>query len=184
MFLDIAYVFRYVANEVIQITTIRVYTDGPAGRRGGERMKKMGILIAVVFGIVLSLRPGVSRASVQDRVTGQEVKKEAAEAAKTTGDYLKQEKEEYEKKIREKLKDFDREAGEWKEKLKDVGKKGRAETEQQLKKLNKKQAEASERLDKLKDKTGRAWKKLKTQMENAMEDLGKEFDKLRSRLKE
>ena len=147
-------------------------------------MTRMAILLVVVFGIVLSLRPGVSRASVQDSVTGQEVKKEAAEAAKTTGDCLKQEKEEYEKKIREKLKDFDREAGEWKKKLKDLGKRGKAEAEQQLKEVNKKQGETSKKLDKLKDKTGRAWRKFKTQMENAMEDLGKEFDKLRSRLKE
>jgi chromosome segregation ATPase len=104
--------------------------------------------------------------------------KEAAPAASG-----QQQKEEYQKKIEAKLKEFNQELKEWKDKAKKREKKARSEMDEQLTKLSNKEEETSKKVQDLRSKTGKAWGDFKAGVDSAVEDLGKAFDQMRSRFK-
>jgi phosphoenolpyruvate-protein kinase (PTS system EI component) len=143
-----------------------------SGGKEEDKMKAIKLLgIVVGFWVVLGMGLGTPFCLAGEA-------KEAATAAPG-----QQQKEEYQKKVETQLKELNQELKEWKDKAKKMEEKAKAEIEQQLNALSQKEEEASQKAKDLRSKTGKAWEDLKAGVDSAMEDLGKAFDQVRSRLR-
>ena len=117
-------------------------------------------------------------------MTSADVKKEAKEAIETTKAYSLQQKEEYQKQMEAKLQDFDREIQSLQDKVKSgasaLKEDSIAKFNQSMEELSKKKQAVAEKLNELKSESGKAWEDTKSGVDNAMDELGKAYDRARS----
>jgi TolA-binding protein len=114
----------------------------------------------------------------ETKVTSTDVKKEVKEAVNTARAYTQQQKEDYQKQIEGKIRDYDQKLEELKVKAKEVKGETKAEFNRQMDQLRKKKEEASQKLKEMKSATGQAWEDLKSGAEAALDDLEKTFNQM------
>lgn len=98
-------------------------------------------------------------------------------------DKQKEQKEEYQKQIVAKLKEFNQKLEELKGKAVDLKEESKEEFNQQMEELKKKQVTAKKKLEELKTASTKTWETLKAEMDAAMEDLNELYEKMISHFK-
>jgi septation ring formation regulator EzrA len=150
------------------------------------RRNALVIMWVVFLGVVFLVACGDRNAAEKSgtKVTSADVKKEAKEAIETTKAYSLQQKEEYQKQMEAKLQDFDREIQSLQDKVKSgasaLKEDSIAKFNQSMEELSKKKQAVAEKLNELKSESGKAWEDTKSGVDNAMDELGKAYDRARS----
>jgi Skp family chaperone for outer membrane proteins len=109
------------------------------------------------------------------------VKEESRKSAPKEG--YTQEKEEFKRKTKERLHEFDRKMDELAANVREAGSKAKAETKKGMQDLKKKRAAFEKEMEKLEASTKKTWETTKHKVNDAMEDLEKTYDKVRSNFK-
>ena len=147
-------------------------------RKGGRMRRYIYFLIAVVF-IGCGTISGCGKTQEEDKHLGtsEKVKKEAKEALDTTMDYAQKKSREYQEKIKESLKDYDKKMDELKAKSANMTEEAKADFNKTMEQLKQKKEAASKKLQELKKPTGKAWEDVKAGVNEAMADLKEAYEK-------
>jgi TolA-binding protein len=149
-----------------------------------EKMKRVLFLPTAILLLVLPTACGEKKESTgEQRATTADVKKEAKEAVGTAISYTQQQKEEYQKQLEAKIREYDRKLEDLKAKAEKMEKKTKAEAQRELEDLRQKGEAAKKKLEGMKSAGSKAWEDLKSGMDAAMEDLEKSFSRMVSRFK-
>ena len=151
-------------------------------------MKKIVALMisAAFFGsaFLLACSDGEKSEKPKVEVTSQDMKNQAKEAMDTAKTYTLQQKEEYQKQIEARLQEIDRQIKDLQtkaqSKVTDLKEESKVQFSQTLEELHNKKQAAADKLAKLESASGKAWEKMKTSVDSAMDDLSKAFDRARS----
>ncbi len=100
------------------------------------------------------------------------------------GDTPKKEREDYKKDMQEKMKSLDRKIDEMKGKAVELKEETKKEFNKGMAELREKQRAAKKEWRKVKRTAGNKWEKVKSDMDAAIQDLEKAYDKVASRFKE
>ncbi|MEX2119737.1 MAG: hypothetical protein WD847_09095 [Pirellulales bacterium] len=119
---------------------------------------------------------GEGRPVEDEPITREEVQRKVREAAKATGRYLSQTKEEFERDLERKLADLDDDLARLKSKAADLKEEARPRWEEQMKRLEARREQARKKLEEVKAASPEAWQDLKTGAHSAWEDLKEGFD--------
>ena len=87
--------------------------------------------------------------------------------------------EEYQKQTESKLKEFKQKLEELKVKAVELKEDSKVKFNREMKLVQKKKAVAERKLEKLKSASSKDWKKMKSEMDAALEDLNKRYDDLK-----
>ncbi|MGW8303323.1 MAG: hypothetical protein ACWGNO_14700 [Desulfobacterales bacterium] len=156
--------------------------------KGGYLMKRSALMVILTAFIATTFLVACGdqkeAEKFQKKVTSADVKKEAKEAMETTKAYTLQQKEEYQKQIKAKLEEIDREIQALQAKAQsratELKEESKAELNQAMEGLLKKKQAAAEKLNELKSASGKAWEDIKSGVDKAMDDLNKAYDQARS----
>ena len=115
--------------------------------------------------------------------TPQDIKKEAADLAKTTMAYTEEQKALFQKKFQEKMAQYNEKLQELEAKLATVNEQAKADMAAEMKELRMKQAELGDKLKELQTKGGEAYADFKKGLDSAIEQMDQAFDQARERFK-
>ena len=122
------------------------------------------------------------RAKVENlATTPEDIKKEAADLAKTTMAYTQEKKELYMEKIRKKMAQYNQQIMELDSKFTAMSEQARIEVAEQVEDLNRKKAEMNLKVRELQATSGEAFEDLKEGMDKAMDDMDKAYEQAVSR---
>jgi len=143
-------------------------------------MKRNGLKIIVIVIVCLGLLVACGEdkkvpAKSKTKVTAQDVQRETKEALKTTLAYTQQQKDEYQKRVETKIKEYDQKINELKKKAEVLKEEKKAEFDKKIEELQKKRTSASKKLQNLKSASGKAWEDLKNGMDASMNELEHAF---------
>lgn len=99
------------------------------------------------------------------------------------GEEQKLDKETYQKQAEKTLEGFKQKMEEMKDRAADLKMESKEKFDQEMKVLKKKKEVADQKLEKLKSATAESWDKMKADTDKAVEELGKQYDKMMSRFK-
>jgi hypothetical protein len=109
------------------------------------------------------------------KVSSQDVKKEAQEAAGTAAQYAKQERDEFVKNAQKELDALGARVDEFKKQAQEATGDAKTKLDQQLKNLQEEQQVAEKKLADLKAASGNAWEDMKAGVEAAINHLKQSF---------
>jgi hypothetical protein len=109
------------------------------------------------------------------KVTSEDVRRDAGQAAKTAADYSQQTKEEFEKKLEARLKELDAEIVKLREKGRDLKDDAKADWDRKLAGLEAKRDAARAKLDEVGRSSAEAWKDVQKGAQSAWDELDKAF---------
>jgi hypothetical protein len=115
---------------------------------------------------------------------GADVRREVREALAAVTSYSFRQKEEYEKRLRRLMAELDERIADLRVRARAVGADLRKKYDEQVKDLRAKRAALRKRLEKVREASPDAWEDVKAGVGNALEELGKAFERARSRFKE
>jgi hypothetical protein len=142
-------------------------------------MKLLPIAIVVVLG---SGWGGEAVAAPKKAdVSAADVKKETKEALEAAKALTVQQKEEFQKKMRDELDRMQKEIDRLVFKANQSKKETRAELDKVIKELQKQKDATAKKLQKMESASGKAWDDLKSGMNSSMEELEKSYTKAKSR---
>lgn len=139
----------------------------------------MGIVAALFWGAFAANGSAVTNAE-NSKITSQDVKRESKEAAKTTGAYVDQKKDEYVAAMEREYNDLAQRVDALKAKAGEVGRETKAEINEQIGKLEAQKDAVGSKLSELKASSGRAWEDMKDGLNKAMGDLKRSYDRAAS----
>jgi ribosomal protein L10 len=145
-------------------------------------MNRPAFLLVGFFLFTLALE-GACGEKKDPGVTAKEVKKETQKTVETALAYTKQQKEEYQKQLGAKIKEYDRKLEELTGKAKKMEKKTKTEAQKELADLEQKREAVGKKLEEMKSASGKVWEDLKSGMDKAVEDFGKSLDRAFSRFR-
>lgn len=109
------------------------------------------------------------------KVTSEDVRRDAGQAAKTVADYSQQSKEEFEKKLEARLDELDAEIAKLREKGRDLKDKAKADWDRKMADLEVKRDAARAKLAEVGRSSAKAWKDVQKGAESAWDELDKAF---------
>ncbi len=109
------------------------------------------------------------------KVTSEDVRRDAGQAAETATEYSRQTKEEFQKKLDARLKELDAEIARLREKERDLKDEAKAGWDQKMKELETKRDAARAKLAEIRDSSAEAWKDVRKGAQSAYDDLDKAF---------
>ena len=109
------------------------------------------------------------------KVTSEDVRRDAGQAAKTGAEFSQQTKEEFQKKLESRLKDLDAEIAKLREKGHDLKDKSKADWDRKMAELETKRDAARTKLAEVGRSSGEAWKDLRKGAQSAWDELDKAF---------
>ncbi len=109
------------------------------------------------------------------KVTSEDVRRDAGQAAETAAEYSRQTKEEFQKKLDAQLQTMDVEIAKLREKGGDLKDEAKADWEQKMAALEVKREAARVKLDAVGDSTAEAWKDVQQGAQAAWDELDKAF---------
>jgi len=109
------------------------------------------------------------------KVTSEDVRRDAGQAAKTAAEYSQQTKEEFQKDLDTRLNELDAEIAKLREKGRDLKDKGKANWNQKMPELKAKRDAARAKLAEVRDSGAEAWKDLRKGAQSAYDDLDTAF---------
>lgn len=124
---------------------------------------------------------GLSACADSNRTTADDVKRESSEAAQTTGEYLKQQQQDFEARMDRRIAEIDRKLEELQAKSEKAGTKAKADLKEQMQELNGERRDLGDKLADMKDKAASATKEAWLDMKQGVESAA---DKLESKLKD
>ncbi len=136
-----------------------------------------GIVLAVLIagcGDSSLTKPG------QKPVTAEEVKEKITDAAKTTGQFALQKKDEYQRLMEKDLAKLDEQIKTLRGKLAEMSGEAKTRAEQQIRKLETQRGEFSKKLDELKSSGADAWQHVKEGVDSSWEKLKSAYDDVAS----
>jgi hypothetical protein len=149
-----------------------------------KTMKRLLWLLPLLGGISLAgCQDGPSTSPPNRKVTGEEVKKQAADALSTAKAFAQQQKEEYVKHLQSELEKLDAQLAAWKKKASSAKDDAKAGLEEKIQDLEKQRDSFRKKLDGFAKDSKDAWEDLKKGMDNALGDLKDAFDKAKDHFK-
>jgi LPS O-antigen subunit length determinant protein (WzzB/FepE family) len=109
------------------------------------------------------------------KVTSEDVRRDAGQAAKTAVEYSRQTKDEFQKKLDARLKDLDAEVVKLHEKGHDLKDEAKAKWDQKMKELETKRDVARAKLAEVRDSSAEAWKDVRKGAQSAWDELDNAF---------
>ena len=109
------------------------------------------------------------------KVTSEDVRRDAGQAAETAAAYSWQTKEEFQKKLETRLKELDAEIARLREKGQDRKDDAKVRWDQKMKELETKRDAARAKLVEVRDSSAEAWKDMRKGAQSAWDDLDKAF---------
>jgi hypothetical protein len=109
------------------------------------------------------------------KVSSEDVRRDAGQAAETAAAYSWQTKEEFQKKLESRLKELDAEIAKLREKGHDRKDEAKARWDQKMKELEAKRDAARAKLAEVRDASAEAWKDLQKGAHSAWDELDKAF---------
>jgi chromosome segregation ATPase len=139
------------------------------------------LLIAIT--VMLGLGWGGQAVAVEGKsgVSAEDVKKETKEALGAAKELTVQQKEEFQKKMRDELDRIQREIDRLVFKANQAKKETRAELDKAIGELQKKKDATAKKLQDLESASGKAWGDLKSGLNASMEELEKSYTRAKSR---
>ena len=113
--------------------------------------------------------------------TPQDIRKEAKELAATTMAYTEEQKAQYQKKIQEKLAQYNQNFMELEAKLLMMNEQAKADLAAEMEKLDDKKAAVATKVKELQGTSGEAWTDLKAGMDKAFMEMDRAYDQAKSR---
>jgi TolA-binding protein len=141
-------------------------------------MKLVLIAIAIMLGLGWG---GQAVAGTKSGVSAEDVKKETKEALGAAKELTVQQKEEFQKKMRAELDRMQKEIDRLSFKTNQAKKETQAELDKAIKELQKQKDVTARKLQKLESASGKAWDDLKSGLNTSMEELGKSYERAKSR---
>lgn len=118
----------------------------------------------------------------EQKITAEQVKKEAKEAVDTAVAYSKQKKDEFMAQVNERYDSLTKQSDELMQKAKEQAAAGKEQAKQVLADLQEKQKAVQEQMVALKNKGGEAWAKAKPDLEKALNNLQEAYNKAKAEL--
>jgi TolA-binding protein len=109
------------------------------------------------------------------KVTSEDVRRDADQAAETAAAYSRQTKEEFQQKLDTRLKELDAEIARLREKGHDRKDEAKARWDQKMKELETKRDAARAKLAEVRDSSAEAWKDMRKGAQSAWDELDKAF---------
>jgi Skp family chaperone for outer membrane proteins len=109
------------------------------------------------------------------KVTSEDVRRDAGQAAETAAEYSRQTKEEFQKKLDTRLKELDAEIATLREKGRDRKGEAKAKWDQKMTELETKRDAARAKLAEVRDSSAEAWKDVRKGAQSAWDELDKAF---------
>ena len=141
-------------------------------------MKLLLIAIVVMLGLGWG---GQAVAGTKSGVSAEDVKKETKEAVEAAKELTVQQKEEFQKTMRDELDRMQKEIDRLVFKANQAKKETRAELNKAIGELQKKKDATAKKLHDLESASGKAWDDLKSGLNASMDELGKSYKRAQSR---
>jgi hypothetical protein len=109
------------------------------------------------------------------KVTSEDVRRDAGQAAKTAAEYSRQTKEEFQKSLDVRLNELDAKIAALREKGRDLKDQAKANWDQKMAELETKREAASAKLTEVGHSSAEAWKDVRKGAQSAYDDLDKAF---------
>jgi chromosome segregation ATPase len=109
------------------------------------------------------------------KVAPEDVRRDAGQATETAGDYSRQDKEEFQKKLGTRLKELDAEIAKLREKGRDLKGTTKAKWDQKMTELETRREAARAKLDEVSHSSAEAWKDVRKGAQSAWDELDKAF---------
>jgi molecular chaperone GrpE (heat shock protein) len=109
------------------------------------------------------------------KVTSEDVRRDAGQAAETAAEYSRQAQDEFQKKLDTRLKELDAEIAALREKGRDRKDEAKAKWDQKMTELEKKRDAARAKLAEVRDSSAEAWKDVRKGAQSAWDELDKAF---------
>ena len=159
-------------------------------------MKHFGFKALVILGVICFFLTSCSdqeqsvekapmeKAKVENlSTTPADIKKEAADLAKTTMAYTEEQKALYQEKIQEKMQQYSQKFGELQAKMLMLNEQAKANLAAEMESLNRKKQEIAEKAGELQNAGGEAFADLKKGLDASLEEMDKAVDEALSRFK-
>jgi chromosome segregation ATPase len=131
----------------------------------------------LVLGSVMLVAAGCGDSNTTtSEVTGEDVRKEAAEAVEATAQYTRQEMATFTAQVEDKLQTADRKMDELQAKARELQGEARQSIDQEIQELKVKRDKASSQLAELKSASANAWDDMKAGMQAALNDLDRSLE--------
>lgn len=144
-------------------------------------MKRTKWLVSLVAAAALFAVAGCSGDDEQ-KVTAEQVKKEAKEAVDTAVAYSAQKKDEFIAQVNQQYDSLMQQGNELMDKANEQAAAGKAQAKQVLADLQAKQEAVSEKMAAMRDAGGEAWEKAKPELEEALQNLQDAYNKAKAEL--
>ncbi len=140
-------------------------------------------LLLIAITVVLGLSWGGQVVATQKKadVSAEDVKKETKEALDAAKELTVQQKEEFQKKMRDELDRIQKEIDRLVFKANQAKKETRAELDKAIKELQKQKDATARKLQKMESASGKAWDDLKSGLNASMDELEKSYARAKSR---
>ena len=109
------------------------------------------------------------------KVTSEDVRRDAGQAAKTVVEYSRQTKDEFQNKLETRLKELDAEIAKLHEKGRDLTDQAKTDWDRKMVDLETKRDAARAKLAEVRDSSAEAWKDVQKGAQSAWDDLDKAF---------
>ena len=112
---------------------------------------------------------------VPGKVTSEDVRRDASQAAETAAEYSRQTKDEFQNKLETRLKELDAEIAKLQERGRDLKDQAKADWDRKMVDLETKRDAARGKLDEVRDSSAEAWNDVQKGAQSAWDDLDKAF---------
>lgn len=109
------------------------------------------------------------------KITSEDVRRDAGQAAETAAEYSRQTKEEFQKKLETRLKELDAEIAKLREKGRDLNDEAKADWDRKMADLETKRDAARAKLAEVGHSSAEAWKDVQQGAQSAWDELEKAF---------
>jgi len=109
------------------------------------------------------------------KVTSEDVRRDASQAAETAAEYSRQTKDEFQEKIESRFKELDAKIAKLREKGRDLTDQAKIDWDQKMADLETKRDAARAKLAQVRDSSAEAWKDVQKGAQSAWDDLDKAF---------
>ena len=118
-----------------------------------------------------------------EKVTPEDVRRDAGQAVKTAAGFSQQTKEEFQKKLEAQFNELDAKIAKLRQKGRDLKDKAKANWDQKMAELETKRKAASAKLAEVGHSSAEAWKDVQKGAQSAWDELDKAFDKAKDNFK-
>ena len=172
---------QYVENSAFRIKNEAMKTQNASTSADHQLIERdlvmyrcvcMLMLVGLFMGSGCDQKPA---ANTPGKVTAEDVRHDASQAAETAAEYSRQTKDEFQNKLETRLKELDAEIAKLQERGSDLKDQAKADWDRKLVDLETKRDAARGKLAEVRDSSSEAWKDVRTGAQSAWDELDKAF---------